>query len=254
MVPLTIRFGEEQLRDGVDIDAATFYRRLVSEPELPVTSQPNPEEFAEVYARLLRESDDSVVSIHIAQKWSGTVQSAHIAAQAHPGRVAAVDSGSVSVGAQFLIKAALADVAEGLDFATIVKNTEARRSRVRVWVLLDTLTYLQKGGRIGRAQAFLGGVLNVKPLLRLVDGEALPQARVRNVQQGVAKMVELLGAEGPLEAVAMMTSAEPAGAADARRLLTQAYPELQLSDGFLGPVVGTYAGPNAIGIAGFTAP
>jgi DegV family protein with EDD domain len=249
VVPLTVRFGDQEFRDGVDMTADQFYERLHSSNVMPTTSQPPPEQFAETYRGLLAAADDAVLSIHISGKFSGTVQSAQIAAAELGDRVTIVDSGSVSVGIQFLVRAALRDLASGKDAATIVRNTEARRDRVEIFVLLDTLTYAQRGGRIGRAQAFLGGVLNVKPLLHVVDGELNPHSRLRSRQQGIARMLDLINAEGALEAVGTMHSDAPELLEEARQRLVAAYPELDLVAGQLGPVVGTYTGPKAIGIA-----
>jgi DegV family protein with EDD domain len=248
VVPLTVRFGDQQFRDGVELSADDFYRRLHRGSVHPTTSQPSPEDFASVYRDLLREADDQVLSMHITQKWSGTGQAAHLAAQEFGDRVVVVDSQTVSVGMQFLLRAVANDLALGQDLATIVKNIEARRQRVCIYILLDTLVYLHRGGRIGRAQAFLGGVLNVKPLLRLVDGETHPQARVRSRQQGINKMLELVAAAGPLEAVGTMHTDTPEALDEVRQRLEVAYPELDLITGQLGAVVGTYAGPKAIGI------
>lgn len=249
VVPLTVLFGDEQFRDGIDMTADNFYRRLSRGGITPTTSQPSPEAFATAYRDVLAGEDDSVVSLHIAQKFSGTVQSAHLAAEDFDGRVQVVDSGTVSLGLQFLVRSALRDRTLGCDAATIVSNTRARIPRIGIYVLLDTLTYLHRGGRIGRAQAFLGGVLSVKPLLRVVDGEAHPQARVRSRKQGIERMLELVTAAGPLEAVGTMHTDTPEALEDVRRRLDAAYPELDLITGQLGAVVGTYAGPQAIGVA-----
>lgn len=250
VVPLTVRFGDEQLRDGVDIDAATFYRRLTGSTVTPTTSQPSPEDFAAVYRELLRSDDDQVVSVHISAKLSGTMQSASLAAREFPaGRVHVVDSMSVSAGIQLLLRRAAHYRDEGLDAATIVKNLEAERERVTVLILLDTLTYLQRGGRIGRAQAFLGSVLSVKPVLQVHDGEVEPVTRVRSRQQGMAKLLELVRAKGPLQSVAMMHSTAPEDAAELRSRLIAALPEMDIGLGQLGPVVGTYGGPGVIGVA-----
>lgn len=249
VVPLTVRFGEEELRDGVDLDADGFYARLADDPRPPTTSQPSPEAFAAVYRELLRDPDAAVVSVHISAKLSGTVQSATLAAGDYPGRVYVVDSGSVSVGIQFLVRAAVRDLALGADLDAVVTLAQERRRRVVTYVLLDTLTYLQRGGRIGRAAAFLGGVLNVKPLLRVEDGEVHPEARVRNRAQGMARLYELVAAAGPLEALGTMHGGAPELLEEMRRGLGLRYPGLDLVTGQLGPVVGTYAGPKAIGVA-----
>jgi DegV family protein with EDD domain len=250
VVPLTVRFGEEQFHDGVDLDSSTFYRRLVASEVLPTTSQPSPEQFAEVYRSLLASPSDEVVSIHLPAHLSGTVQSANIAArEVDEKRIHVVDSWTISGGLQLLLRAAAAERDQGADAATLVSNLERRRQRVTCYVLLDTITYLHKGGRIGRAQAFLGGVLNIKPIVTVEKGEVGPAARVRNKQQGVAKMVELVRGNGPLEAISMMHGAAADAAGAVRSRLTQLLPELNIPLGHFGPVVGTYAGPGSVGVA-----
>ena len=254
VVPLTVRFGEEQFRDGVDIDAPAFYSRLTTADVTPTTSQPSPEDFASVYRKLLVEADDQIVSVHIAAKLSGTMQSATLAARdVDEARVHVVDSESVSAGIQLLLRRAAAWRDDGMDAARIVQNLEAERHRVIVYVLLDTLTYLQRGGRIGRAQAFLGSVLNVRPLLGVEHSEVEPVARARSRQQGMAKMVELVRALGPLQSVSMMHSTAPEAAAELRSKLIGMLPEMDIPLGQLGPVVGTYSGPGAIGVAALKA-
>jgi DegV family protein with EDD domain len=254
VVPLTVRFGDEQFRDGIDIDAAAFYQRLTTSPVTPTTSQPSPEDFAGVYRKLLVNDDDEIVSVHIAAKLSGTMQSATLAARDLPeGRVHVVDSESVSAGIQLLLRQAAHYRDDGLDAARIVQNLEVERQRVIVYVLLDTLTYLQKGGRIGRAQAFLGSVLNVRPLLQIRESEVEPVARVRSRQQGMAKMVELVQERCPLQSVSMMHSTALEGASELRSRLVTMLPEMDIALGQLGPVVGTYSGPGAIGVATLSA-
>lgn len=248
VVPLTVRFGDEQFRDGVDIETDEFYRRLVAGGQ-PTTSQPSPEDFAAAYRRLLSGPDDRVLSLHIAQKWSGTVQSATLAARDFDDRVTVIDTGSVSVGIQFAVRRALRGIAEGASHDAVVEAVRSYHDRTSIYVLLDSLTYLQRGGRIGRAQAFLGGVLNVKPLLRVEHGEAHPAARTRSRQQGVARMLELVAAQGSLEMVAVMHTDAPRLLEEVRPRLLAAYPELEVTGGQIGPVVGTYAGPGSVGVA-----
>ncbi len=249
VVPLTVRFGDEQFRDGVDLSPEQFYLRLPDTPVQPSTSQPTPEQFAEVYRRLV-DAGDSVVSVHISAKLSGTIQSASLAAQEFPnGAVRVVDSTTVSAGMQFLVRDALADVVAGAGQDDVVERMEERRERIGVYVLLDTLTYLQRGGRIGRAQGLLGGILNVKPLLRVAEGEVQPEARVRSRQQGIAKLVELATAQRPLEALAVFHCGAPDLLALIEPKLRADHPGLEILEGQLGAVVGTYSGPGGVGIA-----
>lgn len=244
-----MRFGDEELRDGVDIDAPAFYERLRTSTVNPTTSQPTPKDFEEVYASLLTGADDHVVSIHIAQTWSGTVQSATLAAKEFAGRVHCIDSHSVSAGIQFLVRAALRDIANGCDVDDVVRNCEDRRDRLNIWVMLDTLTYLQRGGRIGRARALVGSVLSIKPVLELCDGVAHDRFKARRPQQGMEKMLEWALAKGPAEMVATMSSHDHPLSDELRSRLRAAYPEIELLSGELGPVVGTYAGPGSLGLA-----
>ena len=248
VVPLTVRFGDQQYRDGIDLTPDEFYRRLPTTSVQPSTSQPSPQQFAEVYRRHV-SAGDSVVSVHISAKLSGTLQSATLAAQDFaPGAVSVVDSASVSAGVQFLVRGALTDIAAGVTHDEVVERMEARRERVSVYVLLDSLTYLQRGGRIGRAQGLLGGILNVKPLLR-VSAEVHPQARVRSRRQGIAKMVALAAAQRPLESLAIFHCGAPELLGLIEPRLRVDHPGVEIFSGQLGAVVGTYSGPGGIGIA-----
>lgn len=247
VVPLTVRFGEEEYRDGVDLSPEAFYARLPKTPVQPSTSQPTPSQFAEVYRRHV-DAGDTVISVHISAKLSGTLQSASLAAKEFPaGAVRVIDSMGVSAGMQFLVLGALADVAAGCTIDEVVQRLESRRSRIEVYVLLDTLTYLQRGGRIGRAQSLLGGILNIKPLLR-VAAEVHPQARVRSRQQGIAKMVELAAAARPLEALAIFHCGSPELIELIEPQLRADHPGVDVIIGQLGAVVGTYSGPGGVGI------
>ena len=254
VVPLTVRFGEQQFRDGVDMDSAAFYKELAKNSVHPTTSQPTPEQFADVYRPLLQNPDDSIVGLHIASKLSGTLQSAHIAAQeVAPERIHLVDSDTVSAGLQLLLRAALDDVAAGHDARAVAERTLARRDRVTIYVLLDTLTYLQRGGRIRRTQAVVGAVLSVKPVLKVEAGEVLPAARVRSRRQGIDKMLEMLSPALPMRYLAAFHCGSPELLPELVGRLRALAPETEIIEGQVGPVVGAYAGPGGIGIAGLSA-
>ena len=250
VVPLTVRFGEEQFQDGVDLDSDAFYAKLQSTTVHPVTSQPTPEQFRSVYESLLRAPDDEVVSVHISSKLSGTLQSAHIARnELDSGRIHLVDSETVSAGLMFMVGAAAEDISAGNDGATVARYAEERRGLVTIFVLLDTLTYLQRGGRIGRAQALLGSLLGVKPLLTVRDGEVAPQARVRSRRQGVEMIAELLQERLPLKRVAAFHCGAPELLPVLEKRLRAALPGVEVVTGQVGPVVGAYCGPGGMGIA-----
>jgi len=250
VVPLTVRFGEEQFRDGVDIDADSFYAKLAQSNVHPKTSQPSPEAFATLYRTLLANPDDQVVGLHISAKLSGTLQSAQLAAQDFDrDRIHLVDTESVSGGLQLLVLAALDDIRAGADAATVAAQATARRSRVSILVLLDTLTYLHRGGRIGRAQALLGGLLNVKPLIAVRDGEVVPLARVRNHSKGIDILVDGIRERMPLERLALFHSAAAQTLATLQARLAATIPDVTAVLGRIGPVVGAYSGPGGVGIA-----
>jgi DegV family protein with EDD domain len=250
VVPLTIRFGDEQYLDGVDLDSDQFYARLPQARVHPTTSQPTPQQFADVYRSLLSGPDDSVVGIHISSKLSGTLQSANIARQeVGEDRVHLVDSETVSAGLQFLVREALDDIAGGADAAAAAARAERLRSKVTIYVLLDTLTYLHRGGRIGRAQALLGSVLGVKPVLTVVEGEVAPQSRVRNRRQGLDAIVELLQAKLPLRRLAAFHCGASELLPQLEERLHAGLPGVEIQTGQVGPVVGAYTGPGGIGIA-----
>lgn len=250
VVPLTIRFGEEQFLDGVDLDSDAFYAKLASSSIHPTTSQPTPEQFTRAYTPLLQNPDDEIVSLHISGKLSGTLQSAHVARQElDAGRIHLVDTETVSAGLQFIVTAAAEDVAGGADAATVSRRAEGRRSKVTIYVLLDTLTYLQRGGRIGRAQARIGSLLGVKPLLTVKEGEVSPQARVRSRRQGVEMIGELLQERLPLRRVAAFHCGAPELLPVLEKRLRAALPDVEIVTGQVGPVVGVYTGPGGLGIA-----
>ena len=228
-----------------------FYTKLEHTDVHPTTSQPSPEVFATLYTTLLANPDDQVVGLHISGKLSGTLQSATLAAQEFdPGRIHLVDTESVSGGLQLLVRAALDDIKAG-DSAAVgrARRRPRRRSKVTILVLLDTLTYLHRGGRIGRAQAFVGSLLNVKPLIAVRDGEVVPLARPRSRVQGHRH---------DRRAGARLRAAAQPGRVSRGRSRVDGRPRARLGAavsnvtavlGRIGPVVGAYSGPGGLGVA-----
>jgi DegV family protein with EDD domain len=250
VVPLIVRFGDEQYRDGVDIDADQFYAKLASTDVHPTTSQPSPDAFSTLYRTLLSNPQDQVVGLHISTKLSGTLQSATLAAKDFdPGRIHLVDTESVSGGLQLLVRAALEDIQAGDTAAAVAEKATRRRSKVTILVLLDTLTYLHRGGRIGRAQAFVGSLLNVKPLIAVRDGEVVPLARPRSRSKGIEMIVEQVRACAPLRGLAEFHAAAAESMADLEGRLGAAVSNVTAVLGRIGPVVGAYSGPGGLGVA-----
>jgi DegV family protein with EDD domain len=249
IVPLYVRFGDESFRDGVDLDAAAFYARLRSAAELPTTSQPTPGDFAAAYADLA--GYERIVSLHLSGTLSGTLGSARLAAQ-EDGRVRVVDSGVVSAAIAMLALA----LQRRLERGTTDEELDAFVARFRaansIVFTVDTLEFLARGGRIGKARAWTGELLNVKPILEIVDGEVRPRKRVRGSQKALAELVAALAAESvPGEALRIgVAHADAPDRAEALAEQVRAVrpdAELELVTG-LGAVVGTHGGPGTVGI------
>jgi DegV family protein with EDD domain len=249
VVPLTVLFGNETFLDGVEMTGDQFYKRLVEGSVHPKTSQPAPGQFVEAFERLARDHD-GIVSIHLSGKLSGTVQSARQAAELVPDvPIRVIDSGSVSMGFGYLaIEAArMAQNGESLD--QIADKIEAMAQRAYVWAALDTLRYLERGGRIGGARAFLGTLLSVKPIIQ-IKGEVLPSEQVRTHKKAMTRLVDLANAQAPYSHVAVMYSTSRQYADEIVGQLGSLAPREQIVVAQLTPVLGVYGGPDLVGIAG----
>ncbi len=255
-VPLYVRFGDETLRDHVEIDAAAFYERLAASASLPTTSQPTPQDFLAVYEELVAAGYERVYSIHLSAKLSGTFQSASLAAaELGGGRVVLVDSGTASLACAQLALAIERRLERGTTPEEIAALVERFRREHRVVFTVGTLEYLQKGGRIGRAQALAGTLLNVKPILAIRDGEVVPLARVRGRQKALEEFARLFldsTRDVPGLRVAIAHAQAPEWVDVLTDLVRKARPRaaIELVE-TLGAVVGTHAGPGAAGFFWF---
>ncbi|MGQ9572394.1 MAG: DegV family protein [Dehalococcoidia bacterium] len=249
VVPLRVIFGDEALREGVDISTEEFYERLVKSRPLPTTSAPSVGDFQEVYERLLKEVD-SVLSIHIGAKLSATVQAAQTARQslAKPGRVEVVDSQAISLAMGFAIMEAVEVARAGGKLAEVKAAAESAVRRTHVMFMVDTLEYLRRGGRIGRARAYLGTILKVKPILTLRDGEVYPEERVRTRARGLERIVQSMVKHQKVKRAAVGHSTTPDEAASIRERVAMAFPNANVDLIRFGPVLGTHAGPGIIGV------
>jgi DegV family protein with EDD domain len=247
-VPLVVNWDGRTFRDKVDLSTAEFYRRLRTSKSLPRTGAPSLAAFEEVFRAQLRQHT-AVVSVSLSSKLSGTLDVARRAAEAvDPARISIVDSGSVSIGLAWLVETAAKLAAEGAEPPEIVQRLEQMKPRVRILALLDTLEFVQRGGRIGRAQAFVGTLLNVKPILGIQGGEVAPVERVRTMRGALRRLVELVGALGSVERLGVVEGAAEGHANHVEHELRSRYPELTIDRGELGPVVGTHAGPGVVGV------
>ena len=244
VVPLKVIFGNETFRDRVDMSDDEFFRRLAAATKLPTTSAPSPGEFADVYRRLA-EDNDGCISIHLGAQLSATAEAARIGAESVEGfRVEVVDSQTVTMPIAFLCR--VAAECETLEAAT--GAVEARVPKTRVLALLDTLRYLEMGGRLNRAQAMIGTMLDLKPLL-LVDG-GMPKAvsRVRTRSRAASAMLDYFRGELPVEHVAVMHAQAPDEAEKVAAGLRAELPGQEIVVGKIGCVLGTHTGPKALGV------
>ena len=197
VVPLIIHFGEEELIDGVTINKEQFYRRLVESEQLPFTSQASPVAFQKVYEEVTQAGDSAVV-ITLASKLSGTYQSACIAAGDFD-NIYVVDSQTAAIGTGVLTEYALARAEAGADARELAAELERKREDVCLVALLDTLEYLKRGGRISKTAALAGGLLNIKPMITVRDGEVVLIGKARGAKQGNSLLVEKIRACGGID-------------------------------------------------------
>jgi DegV family protein with EDD domain len=244
VVPLKVLFGQETFRDGVDITNEQFFSRLATATKLPTTSAPSPGDFAEVYKRLA-EDHDGCISIHIGAQLSATAEAARVGASAVEGfRVNVVDSQTVSMPIAFLCR--IAAECESLEAATAA--VEQRVTKTRVLALLDTLRYLEMGGRLSRAQAMIGTMLDLKPLLLVADAQIKPVDRVRTRSRAVPRMVEHFKSDLPVEHMAVMHAQAADEAGQIADSLRRDFPDREITVGQIGCVLGTHTGPKALGL------
>jgi DegV family protein with EDD domain len=244
VVPLKVIFGNETFRDRVDITDEQFFQRLAVATKLPTTSAPSPGEFADVYRRLA-ESYEGCISIHLGAQLSATAESARLGAQSVEGfRVEVIDSETVTMPIAFLCK--VAAESESLDAAKTA--VDERVSKCRVLALLDTLRYLEMGGRLSRAGAMIGTLLDLKPLLLVADREIKPVDRVRTRSRAIPRMVEYFRGDLPVEHVAVMHAQAPDEADTIAARLREQLPGQEIVVGKIGCVLGTHTGPKALGV------
>jgi DegV family protein with EDD domain len=256
IVPAFVRFGDEEFRDGVDISTDAFYSRLKDDKSLfPTTSQPSPGDFKTVYDRLLKENDE-IVSIHISSLVSGTYASAVAgAAQADPsgGRIRHVDSQSASMATGFIALAAKQIIDDGGSTADAVSKAESMVPRVRFAGTPDTLEYLKRGGRLKGAQALMANILNIRPVLAVIDGEAEVIAKPRSHRRAMSKLVSsVVDEHAPLNSLAVLhtdASSEREAEDVLGDLQSSVVPGGTTLKARLGPAVGSHLGTGTIALA-----
>ena len=248
IVPLTIRFGSEELVDRKELSATEFWRRLESATKLPETAAPSAGAFETAFRGLAADGADGIVCINLSSKLSATMQSAQVAAKsmADTCPVVVIDSLTASMGVGSLAVSAAQQAAAGGTLDDIVRDITAQRDRTKLFGALDTLEYLRKGGRIGAAQAMLGSMLSIKPVIELRNGIVEEAGKVRTRSKSLRTLAEQVGKQ-PVERLAVLHGDAP----DLEELLdlVQVYvPRDEIIVGVVGPVIGTHTGPRVIGV------
>ncbi|WP_067934772.1 DegV family protein [Alicyclobacillus kakegawensis] len=250
VVPLSVLFGSETFREGVDLTAEEFYARLAEADKLPTTSQPTPGEFAKVFERLLKDHD-SVLCLLLSSGLSGTTQSAEIAAKQVGGDVTVVDSriASYGIAGPLLDGAALAR--QGGSKEDVLNLWRRELEEMHAYFVIDTLEYLHKGGRIGGASAVFGALLQIKPILTINDGRIDLFEKVRTHRRAMERMLARFDEDArdgrPLQ-VGVVHSRRLEDAERLRQDLLARYPNIQADISELGPVIGTHTGPGVLAL------
>lgn len=251
VIPEYVMFGDQSYYDGVNLDAETFYRLLKNSEKLPTTSQPSVQDFVKFYSALA-EKAEAIISIHISQKMSATLDSARAACQQLPGMaIQVIDSQSVSMGLGMIAIAAARAAAEGKELNEVVSFVEKLIPKVNVIFTVDTLEYLRKGGRIGGATAFLGTALSIKPVLYIKDGRIEPLEKVRTKKRAIGRILDLMaeraGKTEGLHAAVMHCNVPEEAAALGEEVKARFQPaELIVTEA--GPIIGTHGGPGTLGV------
>lgn len=254
VVPLTVLFGDEAYRDGVDLDGPSFYTKLASGKVTPTTTAPAPALFEQAYRQMVKDGATGVLALSLASNLSSTHDSALQAARMVSAETGVpfevVDSHSVSGGFGLAAEIIAREAAQGSTLAELRAHAESLFKRVHLVAVLDTLEYLQRGGRIGRARALMGTLLNVKPLLEVRDGQVLPLENVRTRGKSLDRVAQIIAALGEIEALGVIQSNDEVGEELTKR--ARAFWSGPIEVFTLGPVVGAHAGPGAGAIAAIT--
>ena len=253
VVPLTVRFGTEEYRDGVDLMPAEFFKKFAASKELPTTSQVSSGVFMDVFREQLAGKDDEIVALLFTHRLSGTYQSACIARNTFPRRkIFVVESGTGSFGIWLLVKEAVKMRDAGCSAGEIAAHIDELKRRVIIHIALETLKFAQKGGRIPMTVAMVGSLLHVKPILRIQDGKIEIEKKVRGNQAAYDYMAKVMDEEWDRSCPPSLTSAQCPDllAAFVSRLRTETGMK-EYDHHELGTVIGTYSGPGAVGMAYF---
>ncbi len=256
VLPMTVTFGARQYLDGVDLDHRQFFELLVESDQLPTTSQLTPAQYEDAF-RAAVEAGETVIAITLSSKLSGTCQSAQIAAQEFPGQVYVVDSLNATIGEAILVRRAFQLIDQGLDAPAVARALEEERGDIRLVALLDTLEYLKRGGRLSASAALVGGLLGIKPVITVEDGEVKVLGKARGSKNGNNLLMQEIEKAGGVDFTRPYTLGYAGLSdellrkyiADSQSLWAGRAEELPVST--IGGTIGTHVGPGAIAVVFF---
>jgi len=250
VVPLYVRFGEKVYRDRVDISENDFYQRLQHDPVHPNTIQPTPEDFTEVYQKLSGEAD-GIISIHISSKLSGTCNSAlqgkELLERKCP--IEVIDSQVTTMGLGLLSIVAAETANAGRALPEVMAEVKQAIPDIHFLALFDTLKYLLLGGRIGKAKALVGSILNVKPMLTMKDGEVIPAGQVRTRSKGIERLVDFVKNATNIDDLAIVYNTTPDEAQTLAEHVSSIFTKKKVVLARIGPMLGVHMGPGALVVA-----
>jgi len=244
-----IRFGDEEFRDGIDMTYEEFYRRLEYSNVMPTAVPPSFRSFQDAYSEL-SETTDQIISIHVSSKLNRTYHMATAAAEAFLGRcqIAVIDSASISVGLGTLVRAAARAADQGRPVDSIVRLIRGMIPHVYLVFFVESLDYLEREGRIGKAQALLGNMLNIKPILIIEDGDIIPLEKVRTRPRAIDKLYEFVAEFAQIEDVAVLQVDSGGETEELIERLQQVFPDREFPVLPYGPILASHIGPGTMGI------
>jgi DegV family protein with EDD domain len=250
IVPLTVLFGHETFLDRVTITTDEFYRRLVEGKIWPASTQPSPQDFADTYDKAAEHTDE-ILTVTLSSKLSGTYQSAKAGIELRKNkkcRVAVIDSMTVAMGLGLVVLSAAKAAKDGMDLDKLVDYTKKALTRSHFIAYFDTLKYLAKGGRIGKAAGLVGSMLSVKPLLSVKGGEMSPVTRLRSRAAGMEYLYNFMTGFKKIEMVGIEHTTDAEIADALAKLFSAAYPKVPVIRSTVSPVLGVHGGPNAMAV------
>lgn len=254
-VPLSVVFGDESFREGIDITTAEFYAKVKQSKDLPSTSQPAIGTFIELFEELSKDYD-AIISIHLSKKFSGTYEAAKSAGQMVENvKVYPYDSALSAMPQGFYAIAAAEMVQQGKTVDEIITHLDDMKSKTRAYFMVDDLSHLQRGGRLNSAQALLGSLLNIKPILHIVDGLIVPFEKIRTRKKAINRMMSMLEDEAVNKKIVRVVFIHANNEAVVTKLqedFAENYPEIESIISYFGPVIGTHLGEGSIGVCWYT--